>query len=206
MFEGSAKPSYAKFSRRRMLATGSVAVGGLLVATERLRAQQSLSPTPACDDHGDPTLAETEGPYFKPRSPHRADLRTRGIVGRPVELSGVVLTRSCRPVAKALVDLWHADDKGVYDNNGFNLRGHVFTDSAGRYAFQTILPGLYPGRTRHYHVKVQAPGKSVLTTQFYFPDEERNRSDELFRRELLMQVKTTQDGLQARFDIVLALA
>ncbi|MBV9054870.1 MAG: hypothetical protein JO196_20955, partial [Hyphomicrobiales bacterium] len=135
MFEGSAKPSYAKFSRRRMLATGSVAVGGLLVATEKLRAQQS-SPTPACDDHGDPTLAETEGPYFKPRSPHRADLRTRGILGRPVELSGLVLTRSCRPVAKALVDLWHADDKGVYDNNGFNLRGHVFTDTAGRYAFQ----------------------------------------------------------------------
>jgi protocatechuate 3,4-dioxygenase beta subunit len=40
----------------------------------------------------------------------------------------VVLTRACRPVAGALGDLWHADAAGVYDNKGFRLRGHVFTD------------------------------------------------------------------------------
>ncbi|MBV8765222.1 MAG: intradiol ring-cleavage dioxygenase, partial [Hyphomicrobiales bacterium] len=163
-----------------------------------------LPPTPACGDHGEPTLAETEGPYFKPHSPLRADLRTPGASGHPVDLSGLVLTRSCRPVRKALVDLWHADDKGVYDNQGFSLRGHVFTDADGRYAFRTILPGLYPGRTRHYHVKVQAPGKAVLTTQFYFPDEERNRSDDLFRNELLMRISTSEEAMLARFDVILA--
>ena len=68
-----------------------------------------------------------------------------------------MLTRGCRPVERALVDLWHADDGGAYDNRGFRYRGHVFTDEQGRYRFRTILPGLYPGRTRHYHVKVQAP-------------------------------------------------
>ena len=205
MSERNPMPFGRKVSRRQMLATGSFAAGGLLIVGDKLHAQQPLAATPACDDH-EPTVAETEGPYFKPHSPHRADLRTAGIGGRPVELSGLVLTRSCRPVHRALVDLWHADDKGVYDNKGFGLRGHVFTDADGRYAFHTILPGLYPGRTRHYHIKAQAPGEAVLTTQFYFPNEERNRNDGLFRRELVMRVGTAQDFLQARFDIVLDLA
>jgi protocatechuate 3,4-dioxygenase beta subunit len=200
------KVSRGKISRRQILATGSFVAGGLLIASDGAFAQQGLPPTPACDDHGEPTLAETEGPYFKPHSPRRADLRTPGISGRSVELSGLVLTRSCRPVRKALVDLWHADDKGVYDNRGFGLRGHVFTDADGRYAFRTILPGLYPGRTRHYHVKVQAPGEAVLTTQFYFPDEERNSSDGLFRRELVMRISTAGETMLARFDVVLASA
>ena len=204
MSEGDNLPFRRKLSRRHILGTGSLVAGGILIARDEAPAQQALPPTPACDDHGEPTLAETEGPYFKPHSPLRADLRTPGASGHPVDLSGLVLTRSCRPVRKALVDLWHADDKGVYDNQGFSLRGHVFTDADGRYAFRTILPGLYPGRTRHYHVKVQAPGKAVLTTQFYFPDEERNRSDDLFRNELLMRISTSEEAMLARFDVILA--
>jgi protocatechuate 3,4-dioxygenase beta subunit len=62
-------------------------------------------------------------------------------------------------LAGALVDLWHADSKGDYDNKGFRLRGHVFTDDQGRFVFRAIMPGLYPGRTRHYHVKIQAAGQ-----------------------------------------------
>ena len=103
-----------------------------------------------------------------------------------------------------LVDLWHANDSGEYDNKGFRLRGHLFTDSEGRYAFHTILPGLYPGRTRHYHIKVQAPGIALLTTQFYFPNEERNQTDGLFRSELVMRVADREDSLSAQFDVVLA--
>jgi protocatechuate 3,4-dioxygenase beta subunit len=192
-------------SRRRILATGPLAAAGLIIAVDGASAQEGLALTPTCHDGDEPTIYETEGPFFKPRSPHRSNLREPGISGRAVELSGRVLTRSCRPVAGALVDLWHADDTGLYDNKGFHLRGHVFTDSDGRYAFRTIMPGLYPGRTRHYHVKVQAPRKAVLTTQFYFPGEERNGTDGLFRRELLMQVAGANDALLARFDVVLAL-
>jgi protocatechuate 3,4-dioxygenase beta subunit len=136
----------------------------------------------------------------------RGDLREPGLAGRPVELSGFVLTRACRPVAGALVDLWHADDQGEYDNKGFRLRGHQFADAKGRYAFKTILPGLYPGRTRHFHVKIQAAAESpVLTTQLYFPDEPRNREDDFFHPELVMRVAPSDDALQARFDIVLAM-
>jgi protocatechuate 3,4-dioxygenase beta subunit len=189
-------------SRRHVIVTGACA--SLLLPAHRALAQ-SLEPTPSCHDGDEPTLPETEGPYFKPQSPLRNDLREAGIAGRPVELSGLVLTRSCRPVANALVDLWHADDGGQYDNRGFRLRGHVFTDAQGRYAFHTIMPGLYPGRTRHYHVKVQAPDRPVLTTQLYFPDEPRNRRDFLFHDELLMRVAAADDTLRARFDVVLAM-
>jgi protocatechuate 3,4-dioxygenase beta subunit len=115
-----------------------------------------------------------------------------------------VLTRSCQQVAGALVDLWHADTTGNYDNTGFRLRGHVFTDGEGHFVFRTILPGLYPGRTRHYHVKIQAPGQSsVLTTQFYFPEERRNRTDGLFRSELVMQIAEAESTMVARFNVVL---
>jgi protocatechuate 3,4-dioxygenase beta subunit len=193
---------YRPLSRRRIIMTGACA--GLLLPA-RVAPAQDLAPTPACHDGDAPTLPEIEGPFFKPKSPLRRDLREPGLAGRPAELSGAVLTRSCRPVANALVELWHADDGGEYDNKGFRLRGHVFTDAQGRYAFRTIVPGLYPGRTRHYHVKVQAPRRPVLTTQFYFPDEPQNRRDEFFHDELVMRIAAADDVLNARFDVVLAM-
>jgi protocatechuate 3,4-dioxygenase beta subunit len=202
--EKTAMSDFARFrTRRRLLATGAAAASGVMFA--RGVFAQDLSPTPSCHDGDEPTLPETEGPFFKPKSPRRSDLRDPGIKGRPVELSGVVLTRGCRPVVGALLDLWQADDAGNYDNKGFRLRGHVFTDAEGRYAFRTIVPGLYPGRTRHYHVKVQAPNRPVLTTQFYFPDQKENRTDDFFHQELVMQIGSADDGLRARFDVVLAM-
>jgi protocatechuate 3,4-dioxygenase beta subunit len=191
-------------SRRGVLAGGLIAAAGLTLNTQPIFAQQGPTLTPECQDGDEPTIPATAGPYFKPQSPLRSDLREPGIIGRPVELTGQVLTRACRPLAGALVDLWHANDRGEYDNKGFRLRGHLFTDPEGRYAFHTILPGLYPGRTRHYHVKIQAAGGALLTTQFYFPNEERNRTDGLFRSELLMKVAEREDSLLARFDVVLA--
>jgi protocatechuate 3,4-dioxygenase beta subunit len=190
-------------TRRRLLATGALAASGVIFANGAFA--QELAPTLSCHDGDEPTLPETEGPFFKPKSLRRSDLREPGIKGRPVELSGVVLTRACRPLAGVLVDLWQADEAGNYDNKGFRLRGHIFTDAEGRYAFRTIMPGLYPGRTRHYHVKVQAPNRPVLTTQFYFPDEKANRTDDFFHPELVMQVAGADDVLRARFDVVLAM-
>jgi protocatechuate 3,4-dioxygenase beta subunit len=164
-----------------------------------------LAPTPECHDGDEPTLRQTEGPFFKPRSPERANLREAGSAGRPIELSGYVLTRSCRAVAGAVIELWHADAAGEYDNRGFRCRGHQFTDGEGGYAFSTIIPGTYVPRTRHFHFKVQAPGRRILTTQLYFPGEPGNERDGLFRRELLMRVTPSGDALAARFDFVLDL-
>jgi protocatechuate 3,4-dioxygenase beta subunit len=189
--------SHDPLTRRDVIA-GAIAIGLADTAVA-----QELPPTPACQENGAPTIAQTPGPFFKPRSPLRANLVEQGSGGRPLALTGLVLTRSCRPVAGALVDLWHADDKGNYDERGFRYRGHVFADSEGRYRFLTIVPAEYPGRTRHYHVRVQAPNRPVLTTQLYFPNDAANRRDGLFRRELLMQVAEVADAASARFDFVL---
>jgi len=195
---------------RRAILRSALAVGGagLVAPHPELAFAQAFAqatPTPQCHDGDEPTVRQTEGPYFKPSSPERVDLVEPNSKGRLVEISGQVLTRACRPVAHALVDLWHADEQGQYDNSGFRYRGHLFSDAEGRYRFRTILPAIYPGRTRHYHVKVQAPERPVLTTQLYFPDEPMNRRDGLFRRELLMRMAEAGDGLSARFDFVLDL-
>jgi protocatechuate 3,4-dioxygenase beta subunit len=167
----------------------------------------TLNPTPACDDgDDDPTPAQTEGPFFTPNSPERTSLLEAGLAGTPIVLTGKVLTRSCQPVPGALVDFWHADDGGEYDNEGYRLRGHQFTDAEGNFRLETIVPGLYPGRTRHFHVKVQAPNQPVLTTQLYFPGEPGNATDGIFRAECLMAVAETAAGRQAQFNFVLNLA
>ena len=193
------------FTRRRLLAASALAAGGWGFAVDEALAQE-LAPTPQCHDGDPPTVRQSEGPFFRPSSPQRADLVEPASKARLVEVGGQVLTRGCRPVARALLDLWHCDEAGEYDNKGFRYRGHVFTDGEGRYRFRTILPALYPGRTRHYHVKVQAPNRPVLTTQLYFPGEAGNARDRLFRRGLLMQVAEERDGLAARFAFVLDLA
>jgi protocatechuate 3,4-dioxygenase beta subunit len=106
-------------------------------------------------------------------------------------------------VAGALVDFWQADDDGQYDNAGYRLRGHQFTDATGAYRLETVVPGLYPGRTRHIHVKVQAPGQSILTTQLFFPGESGNASDGIFDTSLLMQMSHTAAGKAGQFNFVL---
>jgi len=193
--------SLSKQTRRRfLLNTGILAAGSELSCADVVLSQE-LAPTPSCHDDNEPTVRETEGPFFKPRSPERSDLREPGAGGSPFELSGFVLTRSCRPLSGAVVDLWHADDKGEYDNVGFRYRGHVITAPDGTFRFRTIVPALYSGRTRHYHVKVQAPGSRLLTTQLYFPNEPANLRDGLFQRELLMRVADAGDA--GRFDFIL---
>jgi protocatechuate 3,4-dioxygenase beta subunit len=166
---------------------------------------QTGSPTPACDDGDEPAPALTEGPYFTPGSPQRGSLLEPGMAGTQIVLTGYVLSRSCRPIPGVLVDLWHADDAGNYDNEGFRFRGHQFTDDDGLYRFETIVPGIYPGRTRHFHVKYQAPNQPVLTTQLYFPGESDNQRDRLFRSELLLSI-TDAPVRTGRFDAVLDLA
>jgi protocatechuate 3,4-dioxygenase beta subunit len=168
-------------------------------------AAATLEPTPACGD-GEATPQQTAGPFFKPASPERASLIEPETHGDRFVLEGVVLSSRCAPIANALVDLWHADAEGRYDNQGFRLRGHQYTDAEGRYSFETIVPGNYGPRTRHYHVKVQAPGRPVLTTQLYFPGEPRNQWDFLFRRRLLMEMDENANTKQGRYDFVLDLS
>jgi len=164
---------------------------------------RELALTPACGDHHDLTPRQIEGPYFKPRSPQRSSLAEPRIEGQTIILNGVVLSIGCKPIPGALLDFWQADDAGRYDLDGFRLRGHQFTDGEGRYRLETIVPGLYPGRTRHVHVKVQAPSQPILITQLYFPGETYNRRDSLFDPRLMMAVKKDDGKALAQFDFVL---
>jgi Dioxygenase len=179
---------------------GSATTAGPATAGPATTAAGALPPTPACDDGDDPTPAQTEGPYFTPNSPERASLLEAGLGGDRLTVAGTVLATDCRPLRRALLDFWQADDAGQYDNQGYRLRGHQFTDADGRFRLETVVPGLYPGRTRHIHVKVQAAGGPVLTTQLYFPGEAANAGDGIFREELLL---TMGGDRQASFTFVL---
>jgi protocatechuate 3,4-dioxygenase beta subunit len=159
-----------------------------------------LAPTPACPGEG-ATPSQTEGPFYTPRTPLKTSFLADAD-GERLTLQGYVLDTRCTPLPGTWIDLWHADALGAYDNTGFRLRGHQFTDAGGRYRFETIVPGLYPGRTRHFHVKLRAPGAGrVLTTQLYFPDEPGNARDGLFRSELVLRLERAAHV--ARFDFVL---
>ncbi len=188
----------------------------MLLASILIGLGMGGEPTPAVSDLRDddgsienknvdlkPTPAVTEGPYFKSGSPERKSLIEPGVVGDRLNLTGRVLTRSGKPVAGVLLDFWQADGNGRYDNAGYMLRGHQFTDDQGRYQLETVLPGNYGGRTRHIHVKVQPPGGDVLTTQLFFPDEGSNQRDSIFRPDLLVSLNETDSGKEARFDFVL---
>jgi protocatechuate 3,4-dioxygenase beta subunit len=193
-----------KLSRRQFFALlAGLPLVGFLSAARRRNRPRVLDPTPACDDGDDPTPAQTEGPYFSPHSPERSSLREKGLAGTPLVLTGRVLNTNCQPVGHALLDWWHCDGEGTYDNQGFRLRGHQYTDAKGNFRLDTIVPGVYPGRTRHIHVKVQGPGKPILTTQLYFPGEAQNQRDGIFKSALLMDVSREAEAMKAGFTFVL---
>ena len=169
-------------------------------------ASLPLAPTPAIADADDPTPELTEGPYFTPNSPRRRSIVAAGAAGTRLTLTGRVLTTAGKPVARALADFWQCDARGAYDNDGYRFRGHQLTDAEGRYTLFSVVPGLYPGRTRHIHVKVQAPGRPVLTTQLFFPGRSGNGRDGIFDPECLLRGWRLVKGRRvARFDFVLDL-
>ena len=69
-----------------------------------------------------PSPRQTEGPFFKPSSPKRITLVEKG--SATLVVTGRVLSKDCKPLANALLDFWHADEEGAYDNQGFRYRGH----------------------------------------------------------------------------------
>lgn len=158
-------------------------------------------PAPTCD--GTLTLSQTEGPYYTPDTPERDSLLEPGMAGQRLILVGAVLDRDCQPVPNAWLDFWQADANGNYDNQGYTLRGHQFTDDQGRFHLETVVPGQYPGRTEHIHVKVQPPGGEILTSQLYFPDQDSaNRQDGIFDPSLLVQLEDRGDFLLAFFSFI----
>lgn len=172
------------------------------------------------------TPAQTEGPYYPLTLPADtdADLLRQGSTvygrGQPCSLSGVVVDRDGAPVAGAVVEIWQCDAEGRYRHPGdgdradpaFQAFGRVVVDADGRWRFRTIRPVAYSGRTPHIHVKVRRGQRTLLTTQLYVEGDPGNDRDGLWRslRDPLDRAAITvpftpgPDGLQARFEIVVA--
>jgi protocatechuate 3,4-dioxygenase beta subunit len=148
------------------------------------------------------TPSLTEGPYYKSGSPEQADLYQNGVAGTKLIITGYVYDTNCQPVANAWLDFWQADGNGNYDNSGYTLRGHQYTDANGRFTLTTVVPGLYPGRTEHIHLKVQAPNGQVITSQLFFPGVSQNDSDGIYNANLLLTITETSDGLQGQYNFV----
>jgi protocatechuate 3,4-dioxygenase beta subunit len=196
------RESGSSHTRREFLAAAAAVVALAAVSDAGAQASKTCGQNGATNQT--PTPSQTEGPFFKPNTPMRASLLEPGMPGTKLVIEGSVLTTGCKPVARALLDFWQADAAGRYDNAGYRLRGHQLTDEAGRYRLETIVPAEYPGRTRHIHVKVQAPGQPALTTQLYFPDGAGNRRDSIFDPALVMRVRDVEGGKLATFDFILA--
>jgi protocatechuate 3,4-dioxygenase beta subunit len=142
-----------ELTRRRLLELGLVLPVPFVLAacsgsdeeaspTTTIVGTTTLAPTPACDDGDEPTPEQTEGPFFTPDSPERTSLREDGIDGTPFVLTGTVLATDCTPLSGSLLDFWHADDSGEYDNDGYRLRGHhalLVSAASGDARFDFVL-------------------------------------------------------------------
>jgi protocatechuate 3,4-dioxygenase beta subunit len=188
-----------------LAALGGRSAGIVLAQATEPANMPLLAPTPECGDDEDltATLPQTAGPFYTPNTPERRSLLEPRMPGTRLVVSGYVYSTGCQPISGALLDFWQADDAGVYDNEGYRLRGHQFADEDGRFELETIVPGLYPGRTRHIHVIAQAPNQPILITQLYFPEEPANASDAIFHPALVMDVQEAEDGEAAFFTFAL---
>jgi protocatechuate 3,4-dioxygenase beta subunit len=150
------------------------------------------------------TGRDAEGPFYKSGAPERNVIGTRGL---PLRVEGRVLkAEDCSsPVSGAIIDIWHCDDEGNYDMEGYSCRGQVKTDTNGNYTFTTIYPPSYGGRARHIHFKIRAAGFSELTTQLYFQGDPKIQND--FARnaesDRVIGLRSENDIRVGRFDIYL---
>ena len=150
------------------------------------------------------TQQDVEGPFYKSAAPSRDVIETSGT---PLLITGKVLkSEDCQAtVANATIDIWHCDDHGDYDMQGFKCRGQVKTDAEGNYRFTTIFPPPYGGRPRHIHFKIRAKGFSELTTQLYFKGDPKIKND--FARnannDRVISINTENDMKKGVFNIYL---
>jgi protocatechuate 3,4-dioxygenase beta subunit len=180
-------PFHLRLDRRQLLRSLLLSTGGVITA--ELYAE-ALTLTPR----------QTEGPYYPDHLPLDQDNDLTLITGGKAPAGGVVtefggrlLGLDGRPLAGHVIELWQADNNGCYLHSRgvqrgkerdpqFQGFGRITTNDKGEYRFRTIKPGLYTGRTRHYHIAVVKDGKRLLTTQLYLAGEPQNDRDGILKR------------------------
>jgi protocatechuate 3,4-dioxygenase beta subunit len=198
--------------REILLGTAGAAAAGLLrcagVAVAPDADADAGTATPACPETPDNPL----GHAYLEGAPFRTELNVLGWPGEPLEIVGQVRGPDCKtPIAKALIDVWGADSDGKYDGDSdagspdpaWPLRGRLYAAEDGHYSLTTLLPGFEPGRTRHVHVRVSAPGYPTLVTQIYFTGVPENAQDPLIRPGLITPLHDHGKFLHVVFPLIL---
>ncbi len=184
------------------LATSTVISSTAPASSAATATQATTTAGLACTAPAAALVELTEGPYYKANPPQNAALRTAGVAGIALTLTGYVVSTSCQPIANARLDFWQADGNGTYDNTGYTLRGWQLTDANGAYGLETVIPGLYPGRTEHIHFKVTANGKTY-TSQLFFPGVSQNEGDSIYSAQMLVKLNTATSPLTGTFTFVI---
>lgn len=199
-------------TRRRLVFSAAAIVLG--APASALRAQTTLTPTPS----------STEGPFYPEdwsREPFTQLVRGP-LKGNPalLALSGRILDRFGKPVDGARVEIWLADGLGRYTHSRdsepkdrdpqFAGYGWMKTGADGQYAFNTIRPVPYTGRTPHIHFAVIAPRSKKLVTQMYVEGVAQNERDFLYsnipraqRALVTARLEGDDKAQKARFDLII---
>jgi protocatechuate 3,4-dioxygenase beta subunit len=206
----------------------------IIGATAAILAPPPLAPIARAQSPLVVTPGQTEGPFYPVSFPADMDadlVRVQGqqaqAIGQITHVAGRVLNRRGEPVRGAQVEIWQCDAKGIYHHPrqpgqqrrdaAFQGYGRAEVAADGRYAFRTIRPVAYPGRTPHIHFKVHAPGAGRLTTQMYVAGEAQNATDGVLRgirdararESVIVRLEPAGDieagALKGTFDIVLDL-
>lgn len=162
------------------------------------------------------TTNDILGPFYRPEAPVRADLTYEGLSGTRIVLKGKVFKSDCITVLKdALVEIWHCNTEGEYDNesNEFRQRARLYTNDNGEYSFTTILPGKYLNgelyRPSHIHYRVTEKNSKELISQIYFKGDPHITNDpwasqdKAKRRILEITPEDIKGNLTINFDIYL---
>ena len=161
-----------------------------------------------------PTTSDILGPFFTEGAPQTNYLIPKDYLGPRLFLSGRILSNNCEtPVSGAVLNFWQANALGEYDNDGFNFRAKVISDSSGNYYLETIIPGKYENgsvfRPAHIHLKVQAEGFNELVTQIYFQGDTDISGDPWANSESALQriiplIEGPSGNWLGDFDVILS--
>lgn len=142
--------------------------------------------------------SQTVGPFFHDALIRAGDemLVDEGVHGERIVITGRVLDGAGDGVPDAMLEIWHADARGIYAHPNdpdarsadphFRGFGRAATDATGRYRFETVKPGVPSADRGRFapHVQVHVFARGMLThatTRIYFEGDDL-RHDEVLRR------------------------
>lgn len=165
----------------------------------------------------DPTTTDILGPFYRPGAPFKTDLIQSGTKGETLHFGGTVFGKDGKtPVNGALVEIWHCNEDGVYDNTSDNYvyRAAAKTSADGKYRFKTIMPVPYAAgqtviRPAHIHMRISGDsGTQDLVTQIYFKGDkyiegDSSSSDPKSLNRILDMSKNEKNEKVVKFDVYL---